>query len=179
MARTLNLEGFSEEMQQQSLQAANIRFQELADAENSRRTKYYQVAHANYCLAWRACAGDPKGLVHVTVPEVPKAQVVVPGILEGGILTIPELMESETPLVDPPLALPQRKEYPADQAVFGNDMAPVGYPGWYASSKQLPDRSVVSTSVPVGTVSQGPDGKDYVLTSMGFGGLAKYWVRKE
>jgi hypothetical protein len=144
-----------------------------AELANKNKLILYHLEYDSYVKMFYAYGGDPAIMAKVKTPVVPMASAARIG--EDGY---PEVYETDQPLMDPPLELPKRKEYPENQVVFGRDLTEDGYTGWYASSMQLADRSTVSTTVAVGTIAQGPDGADYVLTKVGFGGLAKYWVRK-
>ena len=143
-----------------------------AELSNKNNLIFYQHDYDAYVQMFRAYGGDPAIMAKVKVPVVPMACAV--RMADG----YPEVYETDQPLLDPPLELPKRKECPKDQIIFGRNLAGDGYPSWYASSKQMEDGSTASTTVAVGAVAQGPDGCDYVLTKVGFGGLAKYWVRK-
>jgi len=144
-----------------------------ADLANKHALCVFRHQYDSYCLMFRAYGGDPDIMARVLVPVVPNAWAV--RIASDGY---PEVYETDRPLLSPAPELPKHKKYPDGHVIFGRDLAEDGYPGWYASSKIEPDGTVQSTTVAVGTISEGPDGEFYTLTAVGFAGLAKYWIRR-
>ena len=164
---------FTEEVIAQTLQAYWDTQRRGAALANENAIHQYMLDYQRYGMYFEQSGGDPEVMEKIKVPVVPTAWAVR-ATTEG----FPEMYDTGQPLIDPPLPLPKRKEFPENNVVFGAELSSVGYPGWYASSVQNADGTTSSTSVAVGTEAKGPDGKTYVLTAVGFARLAKYWVLK-